>query len=301
MAMAGCVSTGAERPPNVDSLGDSSTGQGSLSLGSLVTGIDDSPGTDAPDPSGTVGTATTGPTDSSDGTATSGSDDGSSSGDTTGGTSSLPEYCGDVIPKGEFDPLIDDLELERGQMLPDDQIPELEGRVGFWFTYNDGSPAGEQTPAPGSFQPSTGGASGSTYSAGTFGTGFVGWGAGMGVKLNNDFSGDCPYDASSFDGIAFQALGDVTARVSVSTRATLPIESGGTCDPNAGQCSDHFGAVVVLQPDWQVYEFAWSELTQQGWGIPVEFDPGQIVEIQWQVPVAIPFDVRVDEIEFSIP
>lgn len=281
---AGCVSTGDSRVQTSSGDDESSTGgDSSLTVGSLVTGIDD-----------TSNPQTEGPPDDGSG---SDSDGGSGSEDTsTGGGVDLPAYCGDEIPAAGDDPLLDDLEPEPGQMLPDDRIPELDGRVGYWFTYNDGSPGGAQTPAPGRFQPAPGGAAGTGYEAATSGDGFTTWGAGMGVKLNNDFSGDCPYDVTSYDGITFQARGDVTVRFSITTRATHPITDGGTCDPNAGQCSDHFGLAIPLDVDWQVYTVTWAELTQQGWGIDAEFDPGQIIEIQWQAPALAPFDVHVDEL-----
>lgn len=295
---AGCISTG-ERPQTADSLGDSTTGEdSSLSLGSLVTGLEEASTTAPMDGSAATDT---GPADDTDDSAdaTTGSADGSSGdGTSTGGTIDLPEYCGDTIPMAGDEPLIDDLEVEPGQMLPDDEIPPNDDRVGFWFTYNDGSATGMQTPLPGSFQPSAGGAAKTAYAAGTSGSGFTQWGAGMGVKLNNDFSGDCPYDASTYDGITFQAYGNVTVRLSITTRATHPLVDGGTCDPERGQCSDNFGASITLQPQWEVYEIAWADLMQQGWGQPADFDPGQIIEIQWQAPVATPFDMHVDELSF---
>lgn len=68
-----------------------------------------------------------------------------------------------------------------------------------------------------------------------------------------------------------------------------------------GQCSDHFGVSLALGDDWQEYTIEWADLIQQGWGIPAVFDPGQIIEIQWQVPVAQPFDVQVDELRLWRP
>lgn len=286
-----CTSTGDNRPMVVDSWGESSTGgEPNLTVGSLVTGIGDTsdhPG-DAESSTEGSGGSTSGDT---------GPDDSSSSEDTTTGEpSGLPEYCEDPIPAAGDDPLIDDLELEPGQMLPDERLPEIDGRVGYWFTYNDESPGGMQTPLPGQFQPAMGGAAGSDYSAATLGEGFSAWGAGMGVKLNNDFTGDCPYDLTSYDGITFEARGNVTARLSITTRATHPIEGGGTCDPERGQCSDHFGMALVLEPNWKVFTIAWADLVQQGWGLPAQFDPGQIIEIQWQAPPMVPFEIYVDEL-----
>lgn len=297
----GCVSTGEMRSTTADSVADTGDDTTGLSIGSLVTGLDDETtlhpddGSDGSTSTGAGTGPTTGPGDSST------DDSGSSDEGSTGEQPPLPAYCDDTIPVAGDEPLIDDLELELGQMLPDDEIPDLDGRVGYWFTYNDGSLDGEQTPIPGSFQPAVGGAAGTSYCAGTVGQGFLSWGAGMGVKLNNDFGGDCPYDASTYDGITFFARGTVSARVSITTRATHPIAQGGTCDPGMGQCSDHFGVSLALGDEWQEYTIEWADLIQQGWGIPAGFDPGQIIEIQWQVPVAQPFDVQVDELRLWRP
>ncbi|MCX4240805.1 hypothetical protein [Paraliomyxa miuraensis] len=301
----GCAGT-AEMPAATTSTADTGDETTGLSIGSLVTGVGDVSNT-GPDDDGTTSSSatsgSTGPGTSSESTGPGDGESTASSGSegSTGGDPPLPAYCDPTIPMAGDEPLIDDLELEPGQMLPDDEIPNHDGRVGYWFTYNDGTPAAMQTPVPGSFQPSVGGAAGTGYSAGTSGQGFVSWGAGMGVKLNNDFSGDCPYDASSYDGITFWGRGNVPVRLLVTTRATHPIAQGGTCDPGMGQCADHFGINLVLGPMWQEHTVEWGDLLQQGWGIPAAFDPGQIIEVQWQVSPGQVFDVQIDELQLWRP
>lgn len=288
--------------PNGDGApaGESTTGGSdegpNLTVGSLVTGLDTvgDPDDGSTEQGGdatataTGGSTADGPGDTDD---TAGSTSGSDSG-------ALPEHCGDTIPVAGADPLIDGLELEAGQAFPDHLIPEVDGRVGFWFTFNDDTRGAMQTPAPGSFQPTEEGADGSDYSARTFGEGFSVWGAGLAVSLNNDFGGNCPYDGSSYDGFEFWARGAGTVRFMAGSRSTVRIELGGLCDADVDECDDHHGVMIALTPEWTRHEIAWSDLAQQGWGEPADFDAAQLLELQWQTPENQAFDFSVDELRF---
>src|SRR5688572_484629 len=76
--------------------------------------------------------------------------------------------------------LIDDLEDGDGA------IHEVGGRIGSWYTFNDETMTGTQTPVPDTdFLAAEGGAGGSLYAARTTGSGFTEWGAGMGLDVNN--------------------------------------------------------------------------------------------------------------------
>ncbi|MEM9454086.1 MAG: hypothetical protein AAGF11_07895 [Myxococcota bacterium] len=210
---------------------------------------------------------------------------GSSSGDP-------PAACGDTPIGGEH-ALIDDLEVEPGEVDPDSNIIEHDGRVGSWYVYNDGSGGGLQNGGD-AFMPQPGGAEGSAYTARTWGEGFDTWGAGMGVAINASMT-DCPYDAAAFEGISFWARGTGTVRVQLPIMATVPTEAGGTC---SGVCYDTFGLEVELTDVWTFYAFAWDELAQQGWGDPAMFDPQELMQVQWQAPAATEFDIYVDTLSF---
>lgn len=301
--VGGCASS-SELPSGASATaGGSSTGDDgpSLTVGSLVTGLEsvgqssDSDSTASPDSDDDSATDAGGSTDGGS-SETSTTDEGGSSGSTGGET--LPEYCDDTVPVAGLDPLIDDLELEAGQVFPDEEIPMVDGRVGFWFTFNDGTLDGMQTPTPGGFQPSGEGADGTAYSARTFGSGFGEWGAGLAVSLNNNFDGNCPYDGSTYDGLSFWARGTGTVRFMVVTRATAPEPMGGSCDPMAMQCDDHHGVSITLSPEWTLHQVAWSDLAQQGWGAPADFDAADLTELQWQSPEDQPFDFSIDELSF---
>ncbi|MCX4240806.1 hypothetical protein [Paraliomyxa miuraensis] len=267
-----------------------STGGGITTPG--TSGSDDSTGDSGdPDPSTSTMTSTTSPTTTS---TTMPPPDPDTSAD--GPPPPPPMECGPT-PVGGADPLIDDLELEAGQMEPDHLIPSIDGRVGFWFTYNDGSAGGTQEP-PDPFTPSAGGADGTDHGARTWGNGFDAWGAGMAVSLNNDFSGDCPYDVSAYTGIGFWMQGTGSVRMHVSTQATVPPELGGTCNAAPGMCHDDHGVDLAAAGSWTYHEVRWNEMTQQGWGQAAVFDPGTVMQLHWQVPPGASFDVWVDELVF---
>ncbi len=204
-----------------------------------------------------------------------------------------PPRC-DGTPVGGDIALIDDLEVDEGAMESDGQIHPVDGRVGFWFTYNDATAGAMQEPES-PFLPQPGGVGGSEYAARTWGDGFTDWGAGMAVSINNDFSGDCPYDASNFDGISFWARGTGSVRFHLATVATTPVDSGGTC---TGTCYDNFGTSVELTDEWTQVVVTWDELSQEGWGDAADFETGELMQIHWQMAPSEPFDVYIDDLSF---
>lgn len=194
----------------------------------------------------------------------------------------------------EIDPddLIDD--LEDGDAV----IYELNGRIGVWYAYNDGSGGTSNPAADGGFLPTSGGPNGSAYAAHLVGSGFSSWGAGMGFDINN--SGGLvkhPFDASGYTGIAFQARGNVSVFFKVQTEAVVPTGEGGTC--TAGDsCNDAHRMVIDLDSTWQQYVVPFAMLQQAGWGQGAAWDPSSILGLQWEVEPGSAFEVVVDEVGF---
>jgi hypothetical protein len=190
---------------------------------------------------------------------------------------------------------------------------EGDNRLGYWFTYNDGTPGATQNPTGSTFMPSSPGQD-DNYAARTWGSGFQGsaagkgWtGAGMGLNFNNG----CAYNASAYKGITFWAKGSVTGSVRFSvTQASTTFagdNAGGTCcsqgdrTKSAG-CSDHFGATITLSANWTQYTYTWSQLNQNGWGILAAQNPAELLGVQWQVSDAAAtasFDIWVDALAFT--
>jgi len=216
------------------------------------------------------------------------------------------------------DTAIDDFEDGDGDLIP------IAGRNGSWFTFNDGT--GIETPAPDSpVLPEVLDASansvlhvtGQNFSpAVALPDGGFAFGAGVGVLLRVDPENQraLPYDASGYDGMRFDTTTSFPAttqlRLSflVATSATTPVEEGGTCSTG---CSDDFGIFGVLpfSPFSFSSSFSWDQLTQQGFGTPVAFDPKTILAFKWIVAFpdagqgasANDFDLQLDNMSFTAP
>jgi hypothetical protein len=204
----------------------------------------------------------------------------------------------DDVPALTSSPLIDDLDDGDAVITPGD------GRVGYWFTFHDGTQEATQEPAD-PFLPAPGGRSGSAYAAHTRGSGFSLWGAGMGLSLHNKDALTCGYDASRCGGVSFWAKSGSTVpdtiRLRVATAETTPYDDGGSCGtPYETWCHNDFGIALTLTADWKHYDFDWNQLTQErGWGLMTSFNPERLVLLQWQVPANASFDFWIDDVTFA--
>jgi hypothetical protein len=205
--------------------------------------------------------------------------------------------CGEVNPVDGADGgtdvtvLIDDLEDGDAFIVP------AGGRVGNWYTVNDGT--GDQTPGL-EFAPTLGGATDSAYCAATHGADFTEWGAKLGVYLNHP-GADAPagtFDASAYRGIRFYARGNVTVLATVNVMAARGMDIGGACDATLGGCNDYHGKQIALDPVWREYDIAFASLTQEGWGQAIAFEPATLVAIDFSVPRGPSFDFAIDNLIF---
>lgn len=188
--------------------------------------------------------------------------------------------------------LIDDFEMTFGQIN--------DGcRNGFWFTYNDGTVGGTQSP-PSPFMPQTQSIPRppGTKAGHTVGSGYTS--AGMGVNFNAPPSGvRRVYNAGAYIGVTFWAVGVGNISVALPNRDTDP--DGGVCgDGGRGGCFDHFLAPVVLSSTaWQQYTVLFSQLRQKGFGYQAPFfDKTAVFGIQWGVTMGGGFDFWIDDISF---
>jgi hypothetical protein len=262
------------------------------------------------DPSTTHGE----PKDSGVGSDTPGGDSGFPTFDTGSGVDTLgpptdtrpppsdttPPPPTDTGPPVACTALIDDMEHGDGSIIA------CTGRIGYWYTYNDATAGGTQTPAAGGpFTPTAipGGRGTSMHAAHTSGSGFTTWGAGMAFDLNNAGGAGAVkgvYDASAYTGLTFWAKidsGSGAVRLNVADKDTDP--SGGVCSP-AAKCNDHYGSNLTLTTTWTEYTIAFSSLTQQGWGeVAPGFNAKQLMAIQFQSGPGVSFDVWIDDISFK--
>jgi hypothetical protein len=187
--------------------------------------------------------------------------------------------------------LIDDMEEGSSAIL------ERSMRQGFWFTYNDQSDGGVQTPtAGGPVFPSLipdGGRCGSLHAMHTFGSGFTSYGVGLGFDLNHPPAARMTYDVSKLTGIAFWGLGPQDVEVQVVLQATASMGEGGTC---MAKCDDHFHVALLFTAGWQQYVVPFSVLTQKGFGAPATWDPTTVFGVQFAVNPAPMFDYWIDDV-----
>lgn len=185
-------------------------------------------------------------------------------------------------------PLIDD--LEDG----DSVIGLVEGRAGFWMTFNDGT--GTQQPRLG--QPVTGaaiagGRGQSRKALHTSGSKFSKWGAVLATELT---AKRC-YDASAYSGLQFWARGRSQVRVVVKMTQVMPAQFGGSCET---ACFDGHFTEVKLTKDWRLISIPWTQLAQSGHGTPVAFDARSLIGIDFAVlPEHTPFDFWIDDLSFT--
>jgi hypothetical protein len=205
--------------------------------------------------------------------------------------------------------LIDDMEDGTGRLR------QGTGRVGVWYTFNDG--LGTQQPAP--MQPGTpiipeaipGGRASSIRAMHTVGTGFDDWGAGIGFDLAFDGTTYGVYDAGGYGGIRFWARSDInsTIFVRISTACTTSIAYGGTCileshmtNPG-GPCNPVFWGVELSQ-DWAEYAVSFVEAwTRSAYSVnPIcEFESGALTNVQFMGSGGStdPFDFWIDDVYFT--
>lgn len=225
------------------------------------------------------------------GTSTSTGSVSSTSGSSSSSSSASSSSTGGGTPAGAN--VIDDMEDNDGAILT------VEGRQGYWYTYNDAT--GKQTPeamAPFSMSAPIKPRTGSKFAANTKGSGFTVYGAGMGFDLSAMGTTKSGYDASKYTGITFYAMagagGDKTLRVNVADKNTAP--EAATCT----KCNDHFGSTILLTEDWQQYTIKFSEMKQQQFGDPQPaITPTALYSIQFQTGTKVTFDVWIDDVAFS--
>jgi hypothetical protein len=186
--------------------------------------------------------------------------------------------------------LVDDFEDGNGETAAND------GRFGYWFTFNDMTAAGMQTPADDLPSAPTGSGNASSYAYQTAGEGFSEWGAGMGVNVSQPGTSPCPYNASACDGVSFLFRSNADVTFKVTTAATVPAAGGGTCTDG---CYDPHGKTIVASADWTTVEVKFSELVQGGFGTPAAFDPAAMIALQWTVAADVAFDFGIDDVELT--
>jgi len=179
------------------------------------------------------------------------------------------------------DPLLID-DLEDGDAL----INAVDGRSGFWFTFNDGG--GTQTPAAtATFTPLAAcdrDPPASTVCArSTANDEFVY--AGVGITF------DPPYDAGNYRGIRFWAKNDVEGSVTFSVVTASSAAASGT---------PGYEAALTLTSTWQQLDVLFSALVFSTWytGDDIPLDTSELVKIQLWTGSGVAHDIFIDDVTF---
>jgi len=198
-------------------------------------------------------------------------------------------------------PEIDDFEDQ------DKFILRLSQRNGPWYVFSDTTTTGTLGPLTialltgADVRPS----GSSTAALHLTATGFTIWGAGVGADMVNNQQGKkVPYDVSAYSAIRFYAK--IASGASATVKVLLPnIHSdadGGKCSDadTTKRCGDHlYKSVVGLKTTWNVYEVKFSELVQQGFGLPqTSFDPTGVYSVQFTLANTLPVDLWLDDVTF---
>ena len=271
---------------------DAASEDGSAQSGSEGGGADVAAESNASDAMAVGDAASEGPTSASFAVPIPGPDGGSPRGNDGG------------VLMGE---LIDDIDSEftPGYILP------RSGRMGSWFTYDDGTSGGvvpAQASPPSTVVSAITGWDGNTnnLAAHATGSGLASY-AGIGFTLNVSSGGSSTYDGTPYQGFSFWGRiggtsGSTAVRFSVPDPNT--VAQGGVCTDDAGGtagCSDYFGKAFTFTPTWQQFVVYYDQLGQQGFGTPKGLpgvDAAHMYSCEFQPVAGAAFDVWIDDVYF---
>jgi len=211
----------------------------------------------------------------------------------------LPDIV--VAPIG----IVDDFE-DGDFYLP--KNPALQGRVGNWYAYGDGT--GIATEDIVDINRGT-----SVKGIQTTGKEFTKWGSGVGVDLKNSGSSQAtklPFDAAAYSALTFWGRAEKAITVAVVLPDVNTDPSGKRCnpDPAVSGCDHHFSKSVQITTSWQRFTVAFSELMPESGNKPLDpsmplndkFAPGPapdgVVSVQFRVQGGQTYDLFLDDIAF---
>jgi hypothetical protein len=204
----------------------------------------------------------------------------------TPGPAAPSAECNPIAASGR-DGLIDDFEDGNGQ------ISLRDGRNGVWHVFHDSSEGGdislEEPPLP-----DDGGVNGSIHAMHVSGSGFLDWGAGVGLELRGRV---LPYDVSAHQGIRFWARGEPSLRLVFVQQDLATGYACSTCSVGSSECGIFYGTEVTLTPDWSEFTIPWSALSQYAAG-STRFGVDRLLMIKFEAPPTARFEFWLDDVSF---
>jgi hypothetical protein len=156
-----------------------------------------------------------------------------------------------------------------------------------WYEYKDSTATSTLAP----LAIASPGANGTSKAIHLSGSGFQGFGAGMGTMMI------CT-DTSAFQGVTFWAKGTSGTSNNIALQVAIPqtqaVADLGDCTT---KCYDHPSKKVALTASWQQYSVKFTDLAQAGFGNPASYG-GIVMALNWVSLEGPNLDFQVDEISF---
>jgi hypothetical protein len=171
-------------------------------------------------------------------------------------------------------------------------ISKNGGRVGGWYSYNDGSSGGTAQ-----FTLATVNRGASTTGYEYSGSGFSNWGSGVGFDFYNPSNGALtkqPYDVSAYAGVTFWAK----ALKTVSIVVAFPDQDTSPAGMKCTTCDHHWNKSLQLSTDWQRYTILFKDLLLEAGTVPepTAFDSAHVLSCEMRVGPGVTFDILIDDI-----
>jgi len=186
-------------------------------------------------------------------------------------------------------------------------ILRLSMRNGPWYVVADATASGTVGPtmtigplAAADLRPGGTGTSALHLTA----TGFADWGAGVGADMVNQMGKKAPYDVSAYSAVRFYAkiASGSTSTVKVLFPNVYSDADGGKCvdTDTTKRCGDHlFKSIAGLKTAWDLYEVKFSDVAQQGFGLPqTGFDAKGVYSVQFTLTNKTPIELWIDDVTF---
>jgi|GEM_PF-910329 len=175
---------------------------------------------------------------------------------------------------------------------------KLDGRVGMWYVFGDAAGIG----TVGSALMTRGSASQRVLH--NAGSGYLTWGSGVGLDLNNSSgmqAGKLPYDASEYTAVTFWARAGKATTVTFVLPDSNTDAAGGKCNVSPSTCDHHWNKALQVTTAWQRFTVPFASLVLEGGNKspePTAVDAAGLVGVQFRVQAGMSYDLWIDDVAF---
>ncbi|HYQ45956.1 MAG TPA: hypothetical protein VER11_28495 [Polyangiaceae bacterium] len=216
-----------------------------------------------------------------------------------------PSDCASWICSGTTGKcLADTVVVADGDMIDDfedgDLFPlALDGRVGNWYAYGDGS--GITTADVVTMNRGKG-----KMVLHHKGKDFTNWGSGVGVDLAHGSGDKLSYDASAFNSVTFWGRATLTGTDTLNVTVALPTADtdGLVKNKTCTTCDHHYFKNVTFTSTWQRFVVRFDDLSLEPGGKPEPvpaFNAGVLSSVQMRVVPGLTYELYIDDLAFVKP